>query len=139
MKWFLDALGKYAVFQGRSRRKEYWYFFLFFVLISVLFTLLDMLLGTYSSRYQLGLFSSVFSLATIVPWVALSARRLHDIGYSGKWLWVILLCIPVMLVNLVIGILLTFVLTIAFAVAALVDSDLGTNKYGPAPNEVWPD
>jgi uncharacterized membrane protein YhaH (DUF805 family) len=132
MKWFLDALGKYAVFQGRSRRKEYWYFFLFFALISILLTLFDMLIGTYNRRYQLGLFSTIFTAATFVPWVALSARRLHDIGYSGKWLWVMLVCAVVMAVNPVIGIILLFVLSVAFAVAAIVNGDPGANRYGPA-------
>jgi uncharacterized membrane protein YhaH (DUF805 family) len=81
----------------------------------------------------LGLFSSMFSLVTFVPWVALSARRLHDIGYSGKWLWVMALCIPVAIANLVIGIILTLVLTIAFSVAAMVDGDSGANQYGRPP------
>ena len=133
MKWFLDALAKYAVFRGRSRRKEYWYFLLFFALISALLSALDLLAGTYSSRYQTGLFTSIFTIATFVPWLALSVRRLHDIGYSGRWLWVMLLGVFAIAVNLAIGLVVFIVLSIAFAVAAIVDGDSGPNKYGSAP------
>ena len=129
----LDALAKYAVFRGRSRRKEYWYFLLFFALISALLSALDLLAGTYSSRYQTGLFTSVFTIATFVPWLGLSVRRLHDIGYSGRWLWVMLLGVFAIAVNLAIGLVVFIVLSIAFAVAAIVDGDSGPNKYGSAP------
>jgi len=133
MKWFLDGLGKYAVFQGRSRRKEYWYFVLFVFLITILLTALDVLFGTYSHRYEMGLFATIFSVVTFVPWVALSVRRLHDIGYSGQWLWTLLIAVGLMAVDLTIGLVIFFVLSIAFMVAALVDSDSGANRYGPSP------
>ena len=133
MKWFLDALGKFAVFQGRSRRKEYWYFVLFVFLISILLTALDLLFGTYSHQHQMGLLTTIFSVVTFVPWVAVSVRRLHDIGYSGQWLWTLLIPVALMAVDLTIGFVIFLVLSIAFMVAAIVDSDSGANKYGPSP------
>lgn len=47
MSWFIEALRKYAVFSGRSRRKEYWYFVLFVVIISIVLGIIDGLIGTY--------------------------------------------------------------------------------------------
>ena len=133
MRWFLDVLGKYAVFRGRSRRKEYWYFLLFFALISALLSALDLLAGTYSSRYQTGLFSSLFTVATFIPWVALSVRRLHDIDYSGRWLWAMLFGAFAVAVDPAIGLVILIVLSIAFAVAAMVDGTPGPSRYGPPP------
>ena len=56
MNWYLHVLKNYATFSGRARRKEYWMFFLISALISIVLTLLDILLGTYSMEYEAGLF-----------------------------------------------------------------------------------
>jgi uncharacterized membrane protein YhaH (DUF805 family) len=133
MKWFFEAMRKYAVFTGRSRRKEYWYFLLFLFLLSVLLTAVDVLLGTFNDRYSMGLFTGILTLITTIPWIAISVRRLHDIGYSGQWLWVFALGMGAMIVNYPIGSLIVVVLSIAFMVAAFVDGDPGVNKYGPSP------
>ncbi len=70
---------KYADFNGRALRPEYWWFFLFCVLG-------DLILEALSSNV-----SWIFSLATLLPLLAVGARRLHDIGKSGWWqlLWLI--------------------------------------------------
>lgn len=96
MSWFLLALRKYATFEGRSRRSEYWYFVLFCLLIVGVLGLLDALFGTYLQAPQvrrIGLLSGLFSLAMLVPTLAVSCRRLHDTGRSGWWL--LIACIPV--------------------------------------------
>ena len=49
MSWYLEALKKYAVFSGRSRRKEYWYFVLFNIIVAIVLAGIDALLGTRSS------------------------------------------------------------------------------------------
>ncbi len=110
MNWFLLTLKQYATFSGRARRKEYWFFFLFYLLIFIGLSLLDAILG-------FGLLSSLFALAMLVPSVAVAVRRLHDTGRTG-W-WVLIGLVPV--VNL---------LLIYFMV---LDSDPGTNAYGPNP------
>jgi len=88
MSWCLEALKKYAVFGGRSRRKEYWYFVLFNCIVSLVLTAIESLTGAYVSYagVSLSLLSRGYALATIVPSVALSARRLHRIDRSGWWL-----------------------------------------------------
>lgn len=92
MSWFLLALRKYATFEGRSRRSEYWYFVLFCLLIVGVLAMLDALLGTYSLAGGVGLLSGLFSLAMLVPTLAVSCRRLHDTGRSGWWLLIV--CVP---------------------------------------------
>ena len=84
MDWFLGALKKYAVFEGRARRREYWFFALFVVLISVVLTIIDSMIGTMTSQGA-GILSGLFCLAVLIPSLAVGARRLHDTGRSGWW------------------------------------------------------
>ena len=86
MKWFLEALTKKcATFAGRARRSEYWYFVLFYCVAVVALAIVDVVVGTYSEEAEIGLFSGLFMLATIVPSLAVMVRRLHDTDRSGWW------------------------------------------------------
>jgi uncharacterized membrane protein YhaH (DUF805 family) len=118
MNWFVLALKKYAVFSGRSQRSEYWFFVLFCLLISIALSVVDWMLGRYSASAQIGLLSGVFSLAMIVPSIAVAARRLHDTGRSG-W-WQLLSLLPL------VGV-------IVLIVFLAQDSKSGQNQYGPSP------
>ena len=118
MSWFFAALRKYAVFGGRSRRKEYWYFVLFSSIITVLLFIVDGAIGTSDSSLDLGLLSGIFSLAILIPSIAVSVRRLHDIDRTG-W-WFLISFVPV------IG-------TIVLLVFAVQDGTPGTNRYGSNP------
>ncbi len=116
MNWFLIALRQYATFSGRARRKEYWFFFLIYLLIFIGLGLLDRLLG-------MDLLGKLFVLAMLLPSVAVGVRRLHDTGRTGWWLLIGL--VPIL------GLLLIYF--------AVLDSDPGTNAYGPSPkNDVRP-
>ena len=106
MNWFIEALKKYAVFTGRSRRKEYWFFALFYILIAIVLGIVDGVIG-------LGMLSPLGTLALLVLSLAVSIRRLHDTGKSGWWLLV-----PVVPI-----------------VFMLQDSQPGGNEYGPNPKE----
>jgi uncharacterized membrane protein YhaH (DUF805 family) len=116
--WYIEALKKYAVFAGRSRRKEYWYFVLFNVIVSLVLSAVDALLGTFSSASNGGLLSGIYGLAIIIPSIAVSVRRLHDIDRSG-W-WVLISLVPV------IG-------TIVLLVFAVLEGTPGENRFGPNP------
>jgi uncharacterized membrane protein YhaH (DUF805 family) len=118
LSWFIEALKKYAVFSGRSRRKEYWYFVLFVVIISIVLSIIDGLFGTYHRSTGAGLLSSIFSLAVLIPSIAVSVRRLHDIDRTG-W-WVLISLVP----------LVGWIVLLVFHVQ---DSTPGTNRYGPNP------
>ena len=117
MGWYIEALKKYAVFSGRSRRKEYWYFVLFSLIVSLVLSAIDALLGTFSSA-NVGLLGVIYGLAVLIPSIAVSVRRLHDIDRTGWW-------ILIGLVPLIGGIVLL--------VFALLDSTPGSNRYGPNP------
>ena len=119
MNWYIKVLKKYAVFSGRARRKEYWMFFLFNFIFSLVASLLDlvifgMTLGEFSPL------SIVYAVAVFVPGLAVAVRRLHDIGKSG---WYVL-------VNLI-----PIAGPIWFLVLTCLDSQPGDNKYGPNPKE----
>ena len=118
MSLFVEALKKYAVFSGRSRRKEYWYFVLLVVIISIALSLIDSLIGAYDRSSGAGLLSTIFSLAILIPSIAMSIRRLHDIHRTG-W-WVLISLVP----------LIGWIVLLVFHVQ---DGTPGTNRFGPNP------
>lgn len=110
MEYFLGAYKKYADFTGRARRQEYWMFILFYFIVSIILGIVDGVLG-------LQILGLLFSLASLVPSLAIGARRLHDTGRSG-W-WQLLYLIP--LIGLIIMIIF------------LVQDSHPDNEYGPNP------
>ena len=78
MNYFTDALKQYAVFTGRTTRKQYWMFILIYIAIYAALFIVDLVLGT-------GFFALLFSLVLLLPGISISARRLHDTGRSGWW------------------------------------------------------
>jgi uncharacterized membrane protein YhaH (DUF805 family) len=121
MNWYFKALKKYAVFAGRARRKEYWFFALFNILISIVLTIIDVVTGTYNPKVHLGLLGGLYSLAVLIPGIAVSVRRLHDTNRSGWWLLIAL--VPL------VG-------AIVLVVFLAQDSQLSDNQYGPNPKIV---
>ena len=79
---FIEAIQsgfyKYADFSGRAVRSEYWYWVLFVFLGSLILDFIDIALGTM-------VLNPIFSLATLIPNIAVAARRLHDMDFSGWW------------------------------------------------------
>ncbi|NAW67157.1 DUF805 domain-containing protein [Photobacterium halotolerans] len=120
MNWYLYALRKYAVFSGRAQRQEYWYFFLINLVITLALGIADNLLNTPGTGEGAGLLGGVYSLAVLIPSVAVGVRRLHDIGKSG-W-WMLLSLIPV----------LGFVILLFFFAR---EGQPGPNEYGNNPKE----
>jgi len=119
MEWFTLALRRYTRFSGRSRRKEYWFFTLFFALGAVALGMADLALGLYSESTGLGLLGSLWMLAMLVPSTTVTVRRFHDTGRSGWWLLVFL--VPL------IGLLGLYFM--------VKDGDPGANEYGPDPKQ----
>jgi len=119
MEWYLMVLKKYAEFDGRSRRKEYWMFVLFNFIISIVLASFERMLGL-GSEYGTGFLSTIYSIGVLIPSIAVGIRRLHDIGKSGWWLLLALL--PV------IGWIWIFVLLVT-------DGHPGSNEYGTNPKE----
>jgi uncharacterized membrane protein YhaH (DUF805 family) len=120
VSYYLEALKKYAVFGGRSRRAEYWYFVLFNLIVYIVLSLIDTLLGTYNIVSGVGLLSGIYALGVFIPTLAVLVRRLHDIDRTGWWI----------LINLI-----PLIGTIVLLVFALMDGTPGSNRFGPNPKE----
>ena len=118
MNWYLEVLKKYAVFSGRARRSEYWFFVLFNVIISVILAVIDGVTGSFNPELGIGLLSGIYTLAVILPSLAVSFRRLHDTNRSGWWL--LLLLVPL------IG-------PIVIIVFMATDTSPEENQYGVNP------
>lgn len=110
MKWYLAALKKYAIFNGRSRRTEYWMFALFNVFIATV--LYAGSVGT--SPWPV---SFVYALGVLVPTLSATVRRLHDTDRPAWWLLSAL--IPPVLV-----------------IILLLEGDKARNRFGPDPKRV---
>ena len=127
MKWYLKVLKEnYANFNGRARRQEYWMFVLIQIGIFFLLILLSNLLeefGLFDSEIILWVVA-LYGSATLVPWIAVNVRRLHDTGKSGGNLF--LNFIPL------IG-------RIWYIILVASNGDVGPNKYGPDPKNNFED
>ncbi|MDY0779637.1 DUF805 domain-containing protein [Tenacibaculum sp. IB213877] len=89
MNWYLKVLKQYADFNGRARRKEYWMFTLFHIIIIFLLVFIIGIGGTNESfNSPLFYLIIIYVLATIIPTIAVTVRRLHDIGKSGYWYFI---------------------------------------------------
>ncbi|HET6536441.1 MAG TPA: DUF805 domain-containing protein [Sphingomicrobium sp.] len=85
--WAKRPLQKYADFTGRAPRPEYWWYFLALVIASVVLSIIEGIIGL--KGMVLGIYGPLtllLILATIVPSLAVGARRLHDTNRSGWWL-----------------------------------------------------
>jgi uncharacterized membrane protein YhaH (DUF805 family) len=115
---FADAIrsvfSKYVVFSGRARRSEFWWFFLFAVIVYIVVGIIDAAIGS-------SILGLIVSLALLLPSLAVNVRRLHDTGRSG-W-WILIGLIPI------VG----FIILLIFECQ---DSQPGANAYGPSPKEV---
>lgn len=120
MYWYWKVLQKYADFSGRAQRMEYWYFYLFTALITLALAILDVLIGSFDRAAGVGVLSGLYSLAVLIPNLAVTIRRLHDTNRSGWWFLIVL-------VPIVGGIVLIIFL--------LQDSTPGVNQYGANPKE----
>lgn len=74
---------KYIVFSGTAQRSEYWWWFLFNFLITLAFSIIGVI-NPFSEHFL----STVWFIATFIPWLALYSRRFHDAGFSVKWLFI---------------------------------------------------
>lgn len=117
MDYYLMPWKKYVTFSGRAQRAEYWTFgFVNFVILMVLVGIGE--LGGVKWATNIGV---LFALVIALPTIAVTIRRLHDIGRTGWW-WLIQL-VP-------------YVGPIVMIVFGCFDSQPGDNKYGPNPKGI---
>lgn len=130
MEWMLMPYRRYFEFSGRSRRKEYWLFALFNFLVYIGFMLVLMALGSgmqYGEMASMGPLASVvliamfaWGIATIIPSLSVTFRRLHDTDRSAWW-------ILIGFVPIIGGLVLLYFY--------LIEGTRGPNRFGPDPKE----
>lgn len=141
MEWMLMPLRRYAEFNGRSRRKEYWMYVLLLVIVGFVIGAIEGGLGLTGMVGPYGPLSALLLLATIVPSIAVAVRRLHDTNRTG-W-WVLLPLVPYVLSVVLLtsgNLVLAGTLGMVGLVAAIVllvfmvlEGTKGPNNYGPDP------
>ena len=110
MKWYIKVLKNYAVFSGRASRTEYWMFVLFNIIFSFLVGVIVGLLSGLTKTDQRVL-GNIYSLAVLIPSIAVGCRRMHDTNRSGWWL-----IVPIVSLIFLVG-----------------EGTKGDNKFGPQP------
>ena len=111
--YYISVLKKYAEFNGRSSRAEYWYFFLFNFIIALVLGFIEGFLGIFPAASE-SVLANLYSLFIIIPNIAVGVRGMHDVNKSGWFLF-----IPFYSLLLV-----------------LRDGTKGDNQYGPDPKKV---
>ena len=104
MNYYLNCWSNFANFSGRARRSEYWFFVLFNIIFSILLNIIGF-------KLDFPFLGTIYSVAVLIPSLAVAVRRMHDVGKSG---WYIL--IPIY--NLIL---------------ALSEGTRGDNEYGSDP------
>ena len=112
MNWYLEVIRKYAEFTGRARRSEYWMFALINFIICFVLGFIESAIG------MAAVLSGIYSLAVLIPGIAVAIRRMHDTNRSGWW-WLISL-VPI------VGV-------IVLIVFLAQDSQAGDNQFGANP------
>lgn len=122
--WKKAIVDNYVNFSGRASRSEYWYFVLLNFIISMVFYIITFVLasnGVSDGLTVVQVLSWLVSLALFLPGLGVSVRRLHDIGKSGWWLFIILIPCCIGLIWLVI--------------LMCKGSEMNENEYGPVPED----
>ena len=122
MNWYLKVVrDNYANFSGRAQRVEYWMFLLINVVISVVLAIVEQTAGLTSEPNALGqtqgYLTPIYSLIVLIPSLAVTVRRLHDVGKSGWLILIALTCIGV----------------IPLLIWYISAGTEGDNQYGPDP------
>lgn len=78
-------------FSGRINRAKFWAGVLVLLAVNIIGNILDMAIGTYSYESGIGIISAIFVLATLVPVLAVYAKRWHDRNKSGWWTLIVLI------------------------------------------------
>ncbi|HZP75569.1 MAG TPA: DUF805 domain-containing protein [Pseudolabrys sp.] len=108
----VSVFSKYAIFSGRAPRSEYWWFILFYMIVSVVAEIGDKM------GLSFGLLGAIWTFATLIPTIAVSTRRLHDIDRSGWWQ------------------LIAFIPIVGWIILIIWFTRVGTNganRFGPDP------
>lgn len=118
MNYYLSVLKKYAVFEGRASRAEFWYFVLFNLIVGILVSVVGhFVTGGGKNNF----FFALYALVVLLPGLGVTIRRLHDISRKGWWIfiWAVPLVGPIILI-----------------VFLTQNGHTGPNQYGADPKGV---
>ena len=149
IEWALLPMKKYATFSGRAPRAEYWWFYLGTVVVQIPLSIADKALGEWSPL------STLLSIVTFLPWLAVTVRRLHDTNRSGWWLLALFVPLIVvgavaaatvgssiggaggpmgsMLVMMIAAVIAMLVIAVTLFVFMVTEGTHGPNDYGDDP------
>ena len=146
--WAKRPLQKYADFNGRAPRAEYWWYTLAIIVVAIVISIIESILGLGQTVGTYGLLSLLFMVALIVPGLAVTVRRLHDTNRSG-W-WVLVAVIPYAILGFMAGGaaasgdmtglataglfgIVALVGAIVLLVFMVLPGNKGDNRFGPDP------
>ena len=122
MRYYLNALSNYTNFNGRASRSEYWFFALYNTIFSFFALRLDKIFEiNFDDEIGYGPLTAIYSIAMVIPSLAISVRRLHDVGKSG-WMFLISF-VP-------------FIGSVWLLVLLLSKSEKEQNQYGDLPKSI---
>lgn len=124
MNWYLKVFKQYLDFSGRARRKEYWMFILFHFIALFLLITIDTTIGTTYGEAEVGILYMVYFVLSIIPGLAVSVRRLHDLGKSGTWIFI----------NFI-----PFIGGLWFLILTCMEGESKSNKWGQNPKGIGND
>lgn len=152
MHWMILPYRRYFDFSGRSRRMEYWMFFLLWVIITIVLGI--GVVGLVAGNWQAlsegtmapweamgpGLISllavfGVFFLASLIPMIAVQVRRLHDLGFSGWWYLAYIVSGVVLPEIPTVGDGLNTLASLGWLAWMFVPGTKGPNKFGDDPKD----
>jgi uncharacterized membrane protein YhaH (DUF805 family) len=117
LQYFINPIkNHYFDFEGRARRRDYWFFVLIYFIVSIILSVIDAF--TFKLIVDFPVLVNIYYLALLLPSLGISVRRLHDISKSGWWV----------LINLI-----PLIGGIWFIILAATDSQKGSNQYGENP------
>ena len=146
--WAKRPLQKYADFNGRAPRAEYWWYTLAIIVVAIVISIIESILGLGQTVGPYGLLSLLFMVALIVPGLAVTVRRLHDTNRSG-W-WILVAVIPYAILGFMAGGavasgdmtgmgtaglfgIVALVGAIVLLVFMVLPGNKGDNRFGPDP------
>lgn len=146
--WAMRPIHKYADFSGRAPRSEYWWYTLAMVVVAIVISIVESIVGLDSVFATYGPLSLLFMIALILPGLGVTVRRLHDTSRSG-W-WILIAMVPYAIVIVMAGMaaasgsmgglavagmlgIVALIGAVVLLVFMVLPSTPGDNRYGPNP------
>lgn len=144
MRCFIKVLREYAMFEGRSGRREYWLFIIGWLLIGAVSVWVDRVTNSYNFRTGIAVFESFWFFSFILPWTAATVRRLHDADWSGWWaiaflavnVWLYAAAMPLAWPHMRFSWPLAAAGVLAWAIVMALPPSRGENRFGK-PEQAW--